>query len=413
MKPFLFCFAGLFFCLAAAVAAPLADAIAARDAIALEALARDAPSAEERQLANGAALALRHRDDAALAALTPLSRPAADKDIRAGACTALFDIHLRQGRYAGAHAALVCAEEASGTPLSGELRQALAYTQVLAGELPMQLLRPASGWLEAYRDSAGLERVPVTINGKGVDAVLDTDSSFPVVSESMAARLGLRVLAKGATILTSTRPDLPMHLGIADELKFGDAVLSHVVFAVLPDAALRFSHGYKMDPVIGLPVFVALGRLELVREGGWERLYYGARPGAAPAEPNLLLSGFDPFALVRCDKAAAPLRLAIDTAASNSMLNATALKDYPALRQGAVRSGATWEGGGGALSDSKALMLGELTLSVAGRPIVLKHVKIQSLAEADRHGLLGQDALKQGWVLDFEKMQFSAGGAQR
>jgi hypothetical protein len=408
MKPYLFCCAGLFFCLAGAAAAPLAG-IAARDAIALEALAENAPSADERQLASGAALALRHRDEAALAALTPLSRPGADKEIRAGACTALFDIHLRQGRYGEAHAALACAEEASGTPLRGELRQALAYTEILAGEPPMQLMRPASGGLEAYRDSAGLDRVPVAINGKTMDAVLDTDASFSVVSESMAARLGLRVLAKGATILTSTRPDLPMHLGIADELKFGDAVLSHVVFAVLPDAALRFSHGYKMDPVLGLPVFVALGRIELVRHDGWERLTYGARPGAEPEEPNLLLSGFDPFALVHCEKAAAPLRLAVDTAASNTMLNATALKDYPALGQGATRSGAAWEGGGGALSDSKALMLGELTLVVAGHPIVLKRIKIQSQAEPDRHGMLGQDALKQGWVLDFATMRFAAG----
>jgi predicted aspartyl protease len=395
---------------ASAESSPVPASIEARDVLTLEALSKTAASPEEMRLANGAALSLRHKDEAALAILEPLSRSAADKDIRAAACMALADVYLRRGRFADTHAALQCAQDVSRKALTGEVLQVLNNTDALKGEKPMQLARPVAGRLDVRRDAAGLVRVLVEINGKPQDAVIDTDSSFSVLSESAAAKLGVRVLEKGATILTSTRPDLAMHLGVADELKFGDAVLGHVVFAVLPDTAVRLGSAYKMDAVVGLPVLVALDRIELARKDGKESLYYGARPGVGTApEANLLLSGLDLFALVTCEKAGAPLRLAIDTAASNTTLNATALKDYPALGEGSSPSWAYWEGGGGSVTDYKARALNVLNLAVAGRPIVLRRVKILSSEDRDRHGAIGQDMLKQGkrWSLDFTNMSFT------
>lgn len=393
----------LFLC---AGATPLRTGIANHDVLTLEALSREAVSPEQR-LAQGAALALRHKDDAALALLTPFAQ-AGVAEQRAGACLALSDIYLRLSRFAEAHAALHCVDAIA--PLSGEAKQALAWSAILAAERPMQKEGASSGKLEASRDSAGLLRVTVAINGKEQAAVLDSDASFCVVSETVARRLGIRVLPTGATILTSTRSDLPMHLGVADSLTFGDSLLRNVVFAVLPDSAVRFGHGYTMEAVIGLPVFVALGRVSFVREGGWESLLYGHQPGEVAGEANMVLSGLDPFVLVTAPKTGAVLRLAIDSAASNTMLNGTALQDFPALRQGASFGAAQWEGGGGAATDSKALTLSELTLAVAGRPFTLKRVSILSTAEPDRHGAIGQDLFKQAkrWTLDFDAMRFSA-----
>ena len=395
----------LFLC---AAAAPLRTTIENQDVLALEALSREAVTPEERRLTQGAALALRHKDEAALALLTPFSQAGVSAEYRAGACLALSDIYLRQSRFAEAHAALQCVDEIS--PLNGEAKQALAWSTILAAERPMRWEGASSGKLAASRDAAGLLRVTVAINGKEQAAVLDTDASFCVVSETVARRLGIRVLATGATILTSTRSDLPMHLGVADSLTFGDSVLRNVVFAVLPDSAVRYAHGYKMEAVIGLPVFVALGRVRFVRDGGWESLLYGHQPGEEVGEANMALSGLDPFVLVTVPKTGAVLRLAIDSAASNTMLNGTSLQDFPALREGASSGGTQWEGGGGVATDSKALTLGELTLSVAGQAFTLKRVSILSTTEPDRHGAIGQDLFKQAkrWTLDFDAMRFSA-----
>ncbi len=388
-----------------AAAMPGQAAIESRDVLALEAASHSAVAPDEAQLAAGAALSLRRKDDAALAILEPLSRT--QGAVRSGACRALSDIYLRQGRYAAARDALKCARE--GAPLSGEAAQVLDYASALAAEKPMRLSHVVSGSMAVRRDAAGLLRVRVTINGRQKSAVIDTDSSFCVLSESAAQRLGVRLLDKPVTIITSTRPDQPMRLGIADEMRFGDAVLTDVVFAVLPDKAVRFGPGYSMEAVIGLPVFVALGRIELTQEDGSERLYYGPRPGASAAgELNVIVSALDPFALVREKRTGTVLRLAIDSAADKTTLNVTALRDDPALAAGASHGRARWQGAGGDRTDSHALILPELALSIAGRTIGLKRVKLLSSDEGDRHGAIGQDILRQGrgWVLDFETMRF-------
>jgi len=393
-----------------ASAGPFVSIIETRDVLKLEGLSRDAASPDERTLANGAALSLRHQDEAALAILIPLAQSAQDNDIRAGACLAMADVRLRQSRWTDLHTALTCAQDQSGRPLTGEARQALEWSDILSREPAMRLALPVSGALDARRDSAGMIRVRVAINGHDRDAIIDTDSTLPALSESAARQLGVRVLERATSILTSTRPDLPMRLGVADELKFGEAKFTNVVFAVLPDWAVRFGADYRMDAVVGLPIMLALGRIELAREGGALRLYYGARPGAVPAaELNLIVSGWDPFVLVKADDVV--LRLALDTADDKTTLNATALAEYPSIGADASKGWAHWEGGGGATTDYRARTIPELTLSVAGRPVVLKQVKVLSSDERDRHGQLGQDALRRTdhWVLDFVKMTFAIG----
>lgn len=381
----------------------LRDAIANRNVLALERYKGLSPSSAEGQLATGAALSLRHKDEAALAILLPLSRSAADAEIRAGACLALADIYLRQGRYAELGDALECAG-----PLNGEQRQVLEYARALSGEKPMRLTNAASGKFGARRDAAGLIRVRTEINGRRKNAVIDTDASFCVLTQSEAERLGVRILDRPLTIITATRTDQPMRLGVADRLQFGDAVLENVVFAVLPDKAMRFGSSYNMEAVIGLPVFVALGRIELAKEEGDEYLYYGARPvSPAVSESNLILSGLDPFVLAK-GPFGAMLRLAIDTAADKTALNATVLKDYPWLADGAAKARTQWTGAGGSEWDSAARVLDELKLDIAGRPVVLRRVKVHSRGEDDRHGAIGLDVLRQGsgWVIDFEMMTF-------
>lgn len=383
----------------------VAVAVRERDIVKLESLHQSATN-DEVLLATGAALALRHKDEAAAAILKPLSRSAQDEDIRAGACFALSDIALRQTRYAEARDALACVENNSGKALTGEPRQIFEDMKVLSAEEPMRVLTAAAGRLPVRRDTAGLLRVPVVINGKNSRAVIDSDASFSVLSESAAERMGVRVFDPALHILTSSRPDQIMHLGMADRFEFGDAVLTHVLFAVLPDKAMQFGPGYRMDVVVGLPVLVALHRIALVKDEDGECLMYGSQAtGASAPEESLLLSGLDPFVMVRATEGMR-LRLAVDTAASKTVLNATALRDFPQLREGTSKTWAQWRGAGGASSDTGAFRRGDLTFAVAGHAVEIKHIEILSEEEPDRHGSLGLDVLKKGtqWVLDFDAM---------
>ena len=389
---------------------PVLASVEARDVVKLEALAHGAANADEMRLASGAALALRHKDDAAIAVLMPLAQSGADKKLRVSAYIAAAEVYLRLGRFGDAYAAMKSAQAISSEPLNAEIVQAMEFAKVLMGQTPMAVSRSASGRLDLTHDMAGLVRVPVRINGQTQDEVIDSGAGFSSLSETAAKRMGVRLLGEAASVASASKEAVATRIGVADKLEFGDAVLSNVVFIVLPDTALTFAGGkYKIDAIMGLPVFVALNRIEMANEDGKYSLYYGSRPGIAPGEANLLLAGVEPLVLVNADKASGPLRLFIDTGALHTTLNSKAVKDYPALGAAAVNAVARWEGAGGETTDEKAQTIPELKLVVAGRPITVKDVRMVSKAVIDRHGSIGQDVLKQGrrWTLDFENMRFT------
>jgi predicted aspartyl protease len=340
----------------------------------------------------------------------PLAQSGADKKVRVSAYIAAAEVYLRLGRFGDAYAAMKSAQTVSSEPLDSEIVQAMEFAKVLVGQTPMAVTHKASGRLDLTHDMAGLVRVPVRINGQAQDAVIDSGAGFSTLSETAAKRLGVRLFDETTSVASASKDAVATRLGVADKLEFGDAVLSNVVFVVLPDAALTFAGGkYKIDAIMGLPVFVALNRIEMASEAGKDSLYYGAKPGVAPGEANLLLAGVEPLVLVNADKASGPLRLFIDTGALHTTLNSKAVKDYPALGAAAVNAVARWEGAGGETTDEKAQTIPELTLVIAGRPITVKDIRMVSKTVVDRHGSIGQDVLKQGhrWTLDFENMRFS------
>jgi hypothetical protein len=209
----------------------------------------------------------------------------------------------------------------------------------------------------------------------------------------------LRILPDALSILTTARPDQPMQLAIADRLTFGGAELAGVVFAVLPDSAVRFGPSYRMDAVVGLPVLVTLGRIAY--DGEEHRLEYGRGAPAPAMEPNLALSGLDPFVVVQ--SGGAKLRLALDTAADKTSLNASAWTVL--LPSSASRQTVTWRGAGGSITD-RARVLGEWRFEIGRTLVTLNRVAVQSRAEPDRQGALGLDALDRArrWVIDFDAM---------
>jgi predicted aspartyl protease len=391
-----------------AAPAPVLAANDANDVVGLETLAKSAATPDERALAQGSALALRHQDAAAIAVLEPLTQNASDKDIRAAAYLALSAVTLRQGRYADSYRNSVAAKALRSKPFTIEENQDMDLAKSLEGEKPMTVRHQAAGRLAVTRDVAGLVRVAVAINGNSADAVFDSGAGFSTLSESCAKKLGLRILDRPTTVGSSSKDALATRVGVAERFQFGDAVLNNVVFLVLPDSDLTFGNGaYKIDAIVGLPVMEALGRVELAKEASGEALYYGHKPGARAAG-NLILNGFLPIVLAEADGKAG-LRLFLDTGATNTMLNSSAARDYPALTAAAMKDAATITGAGGSTKDDNAMTLPTLRLTIAGRVFNLVKVSMHSKLEPGHHGVIGQDILKQGksWALDFETMSFT------
>ncbi len=171
----------------------LAAAINANNVTELAALATSAPTAAQRSLAEGALLALRHRDSTAIAELLPVTRSRATRTVRAQAYLVLANVYIVQQRYRDCYVAIHSALELSPHSVQFSGRQTMAFTRALRSIPPMQTLHAASGSLPLRRDRAGMIRIRVKIGSPPQEAVLDTGANFSTISTSAAKRTGVRI----------------------------------------------------------------------------------------------------------------------------------------------------------------------------------------------------------------------------
>ena len=387
----------------------LAAAIGANDVTVLTTLAASAPTASQRSLAEGALLALRHRDIRAIAELMPVTRSRATRTVRAQAYLVLANVYLRQQRYRDCYAAIHSALELSPHSVHSGDRQTMAFTRALRLVPPMRIVHVASGSLPFRRDRAGMIRVHLKIGAHAQEAVLDTGANFSTISVSAAKRTGVRMLPRAVTVGSSTEQSVPTQLGIARRVQIGAAVLSNVVFIVLPDSALSFPHGYRIDAIIGLPVLMELGRLAFSNSGA-PTFTYGVHRDVLPEQgdvhSNLLLSGLEPLVLVHVPGAPGLLRMALDSGANATGFTHNAVADAPVLLQHAAQHALHLGGAGGVVTERKALRLPHVALVIGGRLFKLTDVAVSSRSSAGSDGTIGQDILRQGsrWTLNFKSM---------
>lgn len=393
--------------------AALVGAIRANDVTTLEAIARGTAPPAQRALAHGTVLALRRQDAQAIAALQPVSRAPTDPTVRANALIELASVFMRDGRYRDCYDAFRAAARLSPRSMHHGDDQSMAFAHALIGVKPMRVVRAVSGSLPITRDKAGLMRVRVTLDAHPEDAVIDTGAGFSTISATTAQRLGLRMLDQNASVSSSTKRTVPTQLGIARRLQLGQTVLSNVVFIVLPDSALSFAHGaYTINTIVGLPVLLALRRIEFVDPAGTPRLKFGAGPrierrNSEAHAPNVLLSALTPLVLVNVPGASAPLRLQLDTGANATLFAQNAVQTDPQLLRHATTHRLRLGGAGGETNDPHALSLPAVTLDIGTERFFLKHVAVQPGGHKSSEGTLGLDVLRQGArvILDFRTMQ--------
>jgi predicted aspartyl protease len=404
-----------------AAADRLMAAIHANNITALEALARSAANPLQRSLAAGTVLALRAENAAAIARLKAVVHSPAPGALRAMAYIELASVYIRAGRYGASYSALRAATRLSPHSMNFSDRQTMAFAHALAAVKPMRQARAASGSLRIRWDKAGLPRVPIDIDGQRQYAVLDTGAGFSTISASAAKRAGIRMLSQSVSVGSSTERAVATRLGVAPRLRIGKTLLTNVVFIVMPDSALSFANAaYKIDAIVGLPVFIALRRIEIASSGANSTFVYDAAGGkpadtAALPESNLLLSGLEPLLLVCVPGASGPLRMALDSGANKTIFAHNAIADAPALLAHAERHALTLGGAGGQDRDRRALLLPAVTLIIDGRRFDLRNVPMMSRQSASSDGKIGEDILRQGaWVrLDFRTMRLTIAERER
>lgn len=294
------------------------------------------------------------------------------------------------------------------TPKDDPERESNANTQSLMESLsdvaPESLLFGVNVPIRATRNHIGTWNVPVQVNGVKGNWIFDSGANQSVVSQSEAKRMGLAIHESKAWGGGSTGYRNPLQIAVADTLQFGGTQIHNVVLLVLSDDALNIKPAhYRIDGVLGLPVLRDLGRVGIAKSG---EVLFRPAPSSSGA-PNLWFDELDP--MLEIDHNQHPLQMFIDTGANASVL-------YPSFRnalrndeQSHLRNKREKTAGAGLAIQRKVAVIPRLTIDLPGQSVDLK--KISLLPEAPsgsghyRDGVIGMDALWNGFLFDFSAMR--------
>ena len=319
----------------------------------------------------------------------------------------MADAYQRLGLYKEAAEAWTAALQL--TPPGDPEREGNENTQVLMVSLsdapPETIEFGTDVPTKATRNKIGSWNVPVQVNSFTGQWIFDSGAGLSTVSESEAKRMGLAVRESKVWVGGSTDRKNPLHLAIAPDLQFGSAHVHSVVFLVLSDASLYLAPvHYQITGILGLPVIRALGRVGISSTGD-VRVHAGV---AAPVgAPNLFFDGDS--SIVEVDHGQRHLQMHLDTGANDTSL-------YPSFRDALsreetarIRSKREKRAGAGGAIQIRAEVVPALRFGILGTPVSLKKVSI--LPEQPkggnrfRDGVVGMDALWNGFLLDFDAMR--------
>jgi predicted aspartyl protease len=319
----------------------------------------------------------------------------------------LTAVHLRAGDYALAAAAR--RESRALIPPSGSVQSdLLAAAEALKATPPMTMTGKPQGMLPLKLEKDRIPRAQVAINGLVQWVALDTGSAFSVVSQSVAKQAGIRPLGAAVSFSATGNHEADAAIGVAGELVIAEAKFSNVVFLIVPDDDLDiFGDQAKVGAIVGLPVFLKMGRIAMLPENGGLIFAFqpsGGQPGAAS---NMRLHKLVPIlsgTLKRPEPAA--IGMLLDTGASVTSFYSRFAASFPELVAGAPVVSSTSGVIGEASLSRQARRLGELRFDVGGTAFTITGAKAYADQRPSYDGALGQDILHVGFIADFGTMTF-------
>lgn len=201
-----------------------------------------------------------------------------------------------------------------------------------------------------------LVRLAIRVNGRPAeDFVLDSGASISLLTESAAARLGVRFVP-GATAAARGlhETETPMRLGWLDSVRLGELTLTDVPVGVLPDGTLTFETGtlgvFRLNGVLGAHLMKELDwRIEYAsRRVHVRRLERGAPRGSK--DQNLFFRHMKPMVRVSLNGQPWSLFL-LDTGSEPTMVTRSGIRRarhfeaeaaYPVTLEGIGKSRVSW-----------------------------------------------------------------------
>jgi len=328
------------------------------------------------------------------------------RDLEQPAYEELASAQLRLGRYGETARAIAAALQVM--PKTDENRSDTENDRKLYESLrdvpPQSIEFGEDTPVEAKFNAIGSWNVPLEVNGRPAEWIFDSGANLSALTESEAARLGLRVLESTAYVKGSTDKKNALRLAVAPDLRFGRARLKNVVLLVLSDESVYIGPlKYQIRGILGFPVLRALGQVGISAKG---QVHVGSN-AAAVGDANLFFDDLRPIVEVR--HADHRLLMFVDTGANAST-------GYPSFRAALTKDEIAkltkqqdQTGGAGGVITRRIDTVPFIRLEFLGRPTELKKLTLVSTEPPAKSrylaGVIGMDALLGGFTFDFRAMQ--------
>lgn len=251
--------------------------------------------------------------------------------------------------------------------------------------------------------------LPLAIHGQTVHWLLDTGASFSVMSESEAARLGVRIEESSFKVGDSNGGATRMRTAVVDDLTIGRTRLRNVAFLVLPDSQEPMSDWQPGERgIIGIPVALALQSISWTSDGTFRIAPADDRTDHAPS--NLALD--DLRVIAQVDFQGKRLDCVLDTGAQagSQLWSRFAAEFRSLLKQHGIRDNVRVSQIGGS-NQRTTISLPKVRLRVGGLNTTLRPAQVfpKPVGDDFHHGLLGMDVLSQANTvrIDFTSMRLT------
>jgi hypothetical protein len=211
----------------------------------------------------------------------------------------------------------------------------------------------------------GSYSVPVTINGKTDDFLIDTGAGQSVLTDREAKKFGLTILRGSAPSMDSSGTGFSSRTAIAREVIIGAMRFRSVSFEVLPaDGPFRDAEA----GIVGTPIQLAFGSIRWLKDGIVE---IGAATPPSGSSPNLVFDPDPSRLLIEAEVLGKRVQATLDTGAITTDLNANFADLFPDVLSRDGKRGRQDITGAGGTQTFDSFELPQLTFSVGqSRPLL-------------------------------------------
>ena len=211
----------------------------------------------------------------------------------------------------------------------------------------------------------GSYSVPVTINGKTDEFVIDTGAGQSVLTDREAKKFGLTMLPGSAPSMDSSGTGFSSRTAIAREVIIGAMRFRSVSFEVLPaDGPFRDAEA----GIVGLPLQLALGSIRWLKDGIVE---IGAATPPSGNSSNLVFDSDPTRLLIGVEVLGKRVQATLDTGATMTDLNANFADLFPDVISRDGKRGRQDITGAGGTQSYDSFELPQLTFSIGqSRPLL-------------------------------------------